>query len=784
MTHIHYIHNLKDSKIPSNLGSKAEQLRYLFDKRFRIPETYVCSWDAYTRYLRNDQQIREIVKEELSRKIDVNREYAVRSSASMEDGHNHSFAGQFKSVLNVQGIDNIMKAIEAVWSSVRSQAVSSYLERHGIDPHDLKMSVIVQEMIPPLYSGVSFSKNPITGMDETIVEAVSGSGEALLQNGITPGRWTNKWGKWIGRIDSGNIDLEIIQEVVNETKEISRLYGRDVDLEWVYDGSAINWVQLRKITALHKTDLYSNTFAREVFPGMIKPLIWSTNTPIVCGAWLKIFTELIGKNDIDPHSLAKPFYYRAYFNMATIGKILNALGLPRNTLELLMDVDREGAEKPSFRPTKKTLLLLPRMISFAIDKMRFSKKIKAFLPATKPQYQSFSTGQISHLSEKELIREIERLYALNEKTAYYTIITYLSMGLYNGILKHQLNKLGVDIENVDITEGMDELTQFDPTIHLKDLGRQFNGLGEEIKDKIKKSSFTEFFTLKDIDALQSKVTDFINRFGYLSDSGNDFSSVPWRENPDTVLKMITNYTHPGDKRVAKLPFADLPIPALRRLLLRPIYKRARTFRLYREEIGSLYTFGYGLFRTYFLALADHFLHRGLITDREDIFYLYYDEVKLIIDKDPAKCTYQEKISQRKREMNEYRDATLPNTIYGNCLPPIKHQKGARLKGIPTSKGYYKGPVRIIQGIQDFHKLREGDVLIIPYSDVGWTPLFSKAGAIIAESGGFLSHSSIIAREYGIPAIVSVSGACHLRDDATVTVDGYQGEIMVHDPSEV
>jgi pyruvate,water dikinase len=90
---------------------------------------------------------------------------------------------------------------------------------------------------------------------------------------------------------------------------------------------------------------------------------------------------------------------------------------------------------------------------------------------------------------------------------------------------------------------------------------------------------------------------------------------------------------------------------------------------------------------------------------------------------------------------------------------------------------------VLKGIQDLSKVKEGDVLIIPYSDVGLTPLFGKAGAIIAESGGFLSHSSIIAREYGIPAIVSVPGACQLKDDTMVTVDGYHGEIIIHESSE-
>jgi pyruvate,water dikinase len=102
-----------------------------------------------------------------------------------------------------------------------------------------------------------------------------------------------------------------------------------------------------------------------------------------------------------------------------------------------------------------------------------------------------------------------------------------------------------------------------------------------------------------------------------------------------------------------------------------------------------------------------------------------------------------------------------------------------LSGIPTSIGHHTGPVKVVRGIQDFEKVSSGDVLVIPYSDVGWTPLFARAGAVVAESGGLLSHSSIVAREYNIPAVVSVEGATLLPDETLVTVDGHKGEILIH-----
>jgi pyruvate,water dikinase len=141
------------------------------------------------------------------------------------------------------------------------------------------------------------------------------------------------------------------------------------------------------------------------------------------------------------------------------------------------------------------------------------------------------------------------------------------------------------------------------------------------------------------------------------------------------------------------------------------------------------------------------------------------------------------VQERKDEIKQVWDIAPPDIIYGDQAPPLVPNLGKGLTGIPTSRGHYTGPARILLGIQDLGKLQEGDVLVIPYSDVGWTPLFTKAGAVIAESGGLLSHSSIIAREYGIPAVVSVPGACRLPNGTLVTVDGYRGDIIVHEATE-
>ena len=219
----------------------------------------------------------------------------------------------------------------------------------------------------------------------------------------------------------------MIAQVVEQTKSIANSFGRPVDLEWVYDGKIIYWLQLREISSLEGIDLYSNKIAKEVLPGMIKPLIWSVNVPLVNGAWVRLFTELIGSNDIDPLSLAKSFYYRAYFNMGAIGQILELVGMPRETLELMIGVEAGGTERPRFKPSTKTYRLLPHMLLFALDMLRKSREIEQFLAKMKSAYLAVPVDQADQMEEDQLLEQIDQLYTLTQESAYFNIVTPLLM---------------------------------------------------------------------------------------------------------------------------------------------------------------------------------------------------------------------------------------------------------------------------------------------------------------------------------------------------------------------
>jgi pyruvate,water dikinase len=484
---------------------------------------------------------------------------------------------------------------------------------------------------------------------------------------------------------------------------------------------------------------------------------------------------MIGRTSVKAEELARCFYYRVYFNMGVLGRVFEDVGLPAESIELMINSLPEGATKPAMRPTWKTWLRLPRMLRFAIEKWNFAGPMSKALPVLREKLKTFDYLSAETLPEEELVSEAERLYDVVQDVMYYNTVGQILMGMFNRGLRMQLARLGVDFKDFDLMEGHPEIESYDPKKYLHELHSEYMNLDPNLRVSVRKATYPELMKMTGLEEFQSRFTAFLERFGHLSDNGNDFSSIPWRDAPEMVIQWIADFVPEKKETGGKIRYSQIK----KSLLGRALYERARDFRFLREEVSSLYTFGYGLFRYYYLAMGKILSRRGWITEPGDIFYLTRAEVHQSVLSPEPLFDYHTIIQQHRVGIERFRDLPLPAIIYGDVPPPVQDQSLEKLIGIPTSIGHYTGTVASVRGMQDFAKVKQGDVLVIPYSDVSWTPLFARAGAVVSESGGLLSHSSIVAREYNIPAVVSAEGAMRLQDQTLVTVNGHTGEVIIH-----
>ena len=769
---------LNSKSFSPNIGNKAQNLIYLKQvKDLNVPKTWVIPWSLQQEYKNDQESTARKLFFEIKNHLDPQGSYAVRSSSNIEDSRSYSFAGLFKSFLNVQGYQNLINKIIEIWSAINAGNVLDYINKFSLSPEKIKMSVIIQEMITPVFSGVCFSVNPMTGSSEIVLESVSGKGTALVQDGATPERWISHGGNWIAKPDKNELPMEIADQIINTTKKLGKKFKKPIDLEWVYNGQSVYWVQMREITTIEDLNIYSNRISKDVMPGIIHPLIWSINVPLINTIWLALLEEMVGPLSIKPEDLSKSFYYRSYFNMGAIGQVFSTIGFPSESLEMMMGIVPNQEGRPIVKPTIKILRYIPRLIGFLYDKWFFHSKIESNLPKIWVEMQDFSPYPDPTVSIETQLIDINRLFTILQKNVYFNVVTPLLESLYARLLEKQLQKFGINLLQFNLLENLPEMGEFDLNLALTTLRDEYDNLTLEKKELVLQELVSGEIQLNSFQGFKAILLDFIKRFGHLSDNSNNFMAKPWRENPEYILEMIQDYEDPKRSKGTLIGFDDLGLKGLRKMITRLFYNRTRRFTIYREMVSRQYAYGYGLFRPYFFRLADWMIAEGWLEKHEDIFFLNWDEIQNAILEESGGELY-EIIYERRDEMETIKDIRLPDIIYGDEAPPIFSEYFERMYGTPTSQGYYIGSIKVVFGREEFDKVERGDVIVIPYSDVGWTPLFARAGAVIAESGGILSHSSIIAREYQIPAIVSVSNCMQLKDHQRVSVNGFTGEIII------
>ncbi|MCC5634991.1 glycerol-3-phosphate acyltransferase [Nostoc sp. CHAB 5844] len=687
----------------------------------------------------------------------------VRSSAIGEDSEHASAAGQYETVVSVTSKEQLQTAIAQVRDSYNHPTAVQYRSDRGLP--ETAMTVLVQQQVQSVYSGVAFTRDPITQQgDAIVIEALPGSPIQVVSGQVTP----EQYRAFVVETDNissihlegtGQVPQAILKQVAYLAHRIEKRYhGIPQDIEWSYDGQTLWVLQARPITTL--LPIWTRKIAAEVIPGVIHPLTWSINRPLTCGVWGDIFTIVLGDraSGLDFHETATLHYSRAYFNASLLGDIFLRMGLPPESLEFLT----RGA-KLSKPPLHSTVQNLPGLMQLLKQELNLDKDFKQdYRELFIPGLSQLAHESIEEMESSEILGRIDFNLELLRRGTYYSILAPLSAAIRQSIFRvkdgqidnsvtpevaalRSLSALAADARQV--------LPEFDPDTVFEQLEQTPEG------QKI----------LYDFNEL-------LQDYGYLSDVGTNIAVPTWKEDPRPIQQLFVQLIQGNQPETGDVDPINRALSGKRKrgFVQERVDIKGRVTEVYSRLLAEL--------RWRFVAIEKTWLKAGLLQAAGDIFFLEIEEIRqLIAEVDtPLRERLPEIIEYRRSQFLEDSKITqVPILIYGNTPPhpltPSPLYSDQVLQGIPASHGQAEGRVKVVRNLQDLPQIDRETILVVPYTDSGWAPLLVRAGGLIAEAGGRLSHGAIVAREYGIPAVMDVRGATWLlQDGQRVRIDGSRG----------
>ena len=688
----------------------------------------------------------------------------VRSSAIGEDSQQASAAGQYETILNVISKVELRQAIAQVKASYDHPSAVEY--RHRSSSEDRAMGVLIQQQIQSVFSGVAFSRDPISQQGEAVViEAISGSPTQIVSGKVTPEQYRvvvadNEKLSCLQFEGNGKVPEALIKQVAYLARRLERRYlGVPQDIEWSYDGQNLWVLQARPITTL--LPLWTRKIAAEVIPGVIHPLTWSINSPLTCGVWGEIFSIVLGDRakGLDFAKTATLHYSRAYFNASLLGEIFLGMGLPPESLEFLT----RGASmsKPPIDSTLANLPGLTKLLKREIDLDRDFKSDyrQVFIPGL----TQLSNVVIEELSLDQLLARIDLILDLLHRGTYYSILAPLSAAIRQSVL-------GAKAEEIDNSVTPEVASLRAMRLLAADAREILIAGNYEFKLE---QVFAQLAETPAGERILYEFNELIEDYGYLSEVGTDISVPTWRENPQIVRQLFIQLLQAPES-----PNLDDSRTEQANLVQKRVDLKGRVTEVYSRLLAEL--------RWTFLALEQIWLQSGVLTQQGDIFFLKLEEIRhLAINPDVAFRNHIRELIENRRSqfLQDSQIPQIPPVVYGYNPPhpikPVIDSSDNILLGIPASQGQIQGRVKVLRTLQEAHNIDKNTILVVPYTDSGWSPVLVQAGGVISEVGGKLSHGAIIAREYGIPAVMDVRGATYLlQDGQQVRIDGYKGTVEI------
>jgi phosphohistidine swiveling domain-containing protein len=744
---------------------------------------------------------------------------AVRSSATAEDLPNASFAGQQETYLNIRGAAAATEAVKRCWASLWTARAISYRMKNGIDQETVALAVVVQVLIPAEAAGVLFTANPVSGRrEEAMITAAWGLGEAIVSGAVTPDTLTidKASSRMISRqiaekrvmtvrTESGTREEAVpdsiqkkpvlsraqASELVHLGVEIESLYGTPMDVEWALAHGKFFILQARPITSLPepplewvcpnpKAILMRQSFA-EFIPNPVSPLFATLAVPIASRATRKVFAEFLG--DMGPNGI----FFSLINNYVYLGTVLS----PKIIWAIIVAAVKGQMQK----------MLKTGQVRWTAVSTRY-RNIVARWQETNPAL----------LSARQLLQAAKEIF--EGAAEYYTVAQsgpipgassseLIFTRFYSALVKRKGDPTAAEfLLALDSLPLRAEKALFDLA--------QWVGSQPDLEETIAKAHADEICS-----ALRGGIlpegqdrswTDFAARFGsYLAEYGHtvfdlDFAKPVPADDPRPQLEAIKaclagKGSDPYARQHATIEKREQAIREItgrlgriRRKWFLKLLRRAQDWAPKREDCISELGWGYPLLRRLFAELGRRLAAGGAISLPGDVYWLEAQEVEALVaalDAGEILPNYLEQASRRKAKVERVRHVTVPlslpeKTWISKLLPREKMERNT-LKGIGASGGRVTARACVLHDPQDFRKMHPGDVIVAVTTTPAWTPLFVMASAVVTEIGGPLSHSSIVAREFGIPAVLATGSATHrIQSGQIITVDGNLGTVLIAD----
>jgi len=775
------------------------------------------------------KDIAEAVADRLA-KLGDKDPYAVRSSATAEDLPTASFAGQHDTYLNVIGTEAILKHISKCWASLFTDRALVYRMQNGFDHRKVSLSVVIQKMIFPQVAGIMFTADPVTSNRKIVsIDASFGLGEVLVAGLVNADIYKVRNGKIIdkkiatkrlaiyGSKDGGTKEHEIEPERRNKQaltdEQILRLeqigrrveehFGRPQDLEWCLVEDTFHIVQSRPITTLfpipeandRENHVYISVGHQQMMTDPMKPLglsffllmtpatmrtaagrLFVDVTPMIASpARRKGILNTLGKSDPLIKDALQTIVEREDFIQASPGeeqisdessRALQAMESPpqiENDPQIVSDL---------IERTQKSLAELKQNI-----RTKSGSELFEFIPEDLRESKKVLFGQ-QNLAV--IVAAMTASFWINEKMTEWLGERNVADTLAQSVPHNVTSEMGLALLDV-----ADVIRPFLEVIDYLQNVRDENFLDELVKFEGGQQA-------------RDAINAYLDKYGMRCVGEIDITRTRWSEKPTTLVPLILSNIKNFELGAAKRKFEQGLQEALKKkeeLLarLKQLPDGEQKAKETKEKIDLIRNFSgyreypkYGIVNRYFiykkalLKEAERLVQTDVIQEKEDVYYLTFEEFREVVRTNKLD---RQIISKRKAEYKSFETLTPPRVITsdGEILTgeyKRENLPAGAIAGIAVSSGVVEGRARVILNMEDAN-LEDGDILVTAFTDPSWTPLFVSLKGLVTEVGGLMTHGAVIAREYGLPAVVGVENATKLiKDGQRIRVNGTEGFIEI------